>query len=223
MTVTSPFTVTGLVIGSTPTTTLSLVAAVLDGSAREIGRAYGFASIDERARGAFAIPLTFTAPLNSQPGRVQIWSISSIDGAVEHLNSVVVRVQGLELDRLLSQLVVAAAAKDAAALEPFMADPFRLVVQGARSPDLPMPQVAAIQRLVESGLNAGAPRVDFSVDARALLGDRVILGPDVIHVIYSTGWGPEGRDDAFLLIGEEGARAQLTGMVYVPAAMIDYR
>ena len=80
-----------------------------------------------------------------------------------------------------------------------------------------------MRQLEENALGAGAPRLDFSVDARALLGDRVVLDPDVVHVVYSTGWGPEQRDDAFLLISEVDGRAQFTGMVYVPEALIDYR
>lgn len=223
MTITSPFTATGLAAPSTFSVTLSLVVAVLDGSAQEIGRAYGFAEVGAGKRGAFAIPVTFTAPVNNQPGRVQVWSVSPRDGAIDHLNSAAVHIRGLELDPLLSQLNAAAAAQGSAALSALMSDPFRLVVYGARSLDVPMPQAAVIERLAESGLHAGAPRLDFSVDAHKLLGDRVMIGPDVVHIVYSTGWGPEERDDAFLLISEVDGRAQFTGMVYVPEALIDYR
>jgi len=219
ITVTSPFTVTGLAAGSTP----SLVVAVLDGSAQEIGRAYGFAAGGFGNYATFAVPVTFTVPANSQPGRVQVWSMSSRDGAIEHLNSVAVRVQGMELDPLLSQLDAATVARGSAALSSLMTDSFQLVVYGSRGLDAPMPQAEVMRQLEENALGAGAPRLDFSVDARALLGDRVVLGPDVVHVVYSTGWGPEQRDDAFLLISELDGRAQFSGMIYVPEALIDYR
>ena len=219
ITVTSPFTVTGLAVGSAP----SLVVAVLDGSAQEIGRAYGFAADGFGKYAPFAVPVTFTIPANSQPGRVQVWSMSPRDGAIEHLNSVAVRVQGMELDPLLSQLDAATVARGSAALSSLMTDSFQLVVYGSRGLDAPLPQAEAMRQLAEDALGAGAPRLDFSVDARALLGDRVVLGPDVVHVVYSTGWGPEQRDDAFLLISEVDGRAQFSGMIYVPAALIDYR
>ena len=219
ITVTSPFTVTGLAAASAP----SLVVAVLDGSAQEIGRAYGFAKVGSGKYAPFAVPVTFTVPANSQPGRVQVWSMSPRDGAIEHLNSVAVRVQGMELDPLLSQLDAVAIARGSSALSSLMADPFQLVVYGSRGLDVPLSQAEALRQLEENALGAGAPRLDFSVDARALLGDRVVLDPAVVHVVYSTGWGPEQRDDAFLLISEVDGRAQFTGMVYVPEALIDYR
>ena len=104
-----------------------------------------------------------------------------------------------------------------------MADPFRLEMYGSQRVASLLTRAEAIQQLAKSGLNTGAPRLDFSVNARALLSKRVMLGPEVIHVVYSTGWGPQQRDDAFLLISEVDGRAQLSGMIYVPAAMIDYR
>jgi len=219
ITVTSPFTVTGLAAASAP----SLVVAVLDGSAQEIGRAYGFAKVGSGKYAPFAVPVTFTVPANSQPGRVQVWSISPRDGAIEHLNSVAVRVQGMELDPLLSQLDAVTVIRDSTALSSLMADPFQLVVYGSRGLELPLSQAGVMLQLEVNALGAGAPRLDFSVDARALLGDRVVLGPEVVHVVYSTGWGPEQRDDAFLLISEMDGRAQFSGMIYVPGALIDYR
>jgi hypothetical protein len=145
------------------------------------------------------------------------------DGAIDHLNSVVVRLQGLELDPLLSQLDAAIKARSSGALLPLLADPFRLEVYGSQRPASSLTRVETIQQLEKSGLNAGVPRLDFSVDARVLLGDRVVLGPEVVHVVYSTGWGPAQRDDAFLLISEVDGRARFSGMIYVPEALIDYR
>jgi LysM repeat protein len=223
ITVTSPFTVTGLAASSAAGPAPSLVIAILDGSAQEIGRAYGFADVGTGKYATFAVPVTFTVPANSQPGRVQVWSVSPRDGAIEHLNSVAVRVQGMELDPLLSRLDAAAATRGSAVLSSLMADPFQLVVYGSRSLEAPLSQAEAMRQLEENVLGAGAPRLDFIVDARALLGDRVALGPDVVHVVYSTGWGPEQRDDAFLLISEVDGRAQFSGMIYMPEALIDYR
>jgi LysM repeat protein len=217
MTVTTPFTVTGLAAVTAP----SLVIAVLDGSTQEIGRAYGFGDAGSGKYGAFAIPVTFTVPANSQPGRVQVWSVSPRDGAIEHLTSAAVRVQGLELDPLLARLDAAMAARGSTALSSLMADPFHLAVYGSRDTELPRLQV--MQQLEKNALNVGAPRLDFSIDARALLGDRIVLSPDVVHAVYSTGWGPEQRDDAFLLISEVDGRAQFSAMIYVPEALIDYR
>ena len=222
MTVTSPRTVTGWVVGPNAAAP-DLVVAVLDGNAQQIGRAYGFAAGGSGKYASFAVPITFTVPANSQPGRIQVWSVSRRDGAIDHLNSVVVRLQGLELDPLLSQLDAAIKARSSGALLPLMADPFRLEVYGSQRLASPLTRAEAIQQLEKIGLDAGAPRFDFSVDARTLLGKRVALGPEVLHVVYSTGWGPEQRDDAFLLISQVDGRARWSDMIYVPAAMIDYR
>ena len=147
--------------------------------------------------------------------------MSAQDGAVEHLSSVAVRLQGLELDPLLSQLEIATATKSAAGLSALMADSFRLVVYGSRGLELPLLEVK--RQLEKNSVTPGAPRLDFGVDAHALLGDRVVLSPDVVHVVYSAGWGPEQRDDAFLLISKVDGRARFSGMIYVPEALIDYR
>jgi hypothetical protein len=67
------------------------------------------------------------------------------------------------------------------------------------------------------------PRLDFSVNARALPGKWVTLGPEAVHVVYSTGWEREQHDDAFLLSSEVAGRAQFSGMIYMPETQIDYR
>ena len=61
------------------------------------------------------------------------------------------------------------------------------------------------------------------MDGRTLLESQLAVGPEVSHVVYSTGWGPKQDDDAFLLIGNVDDRARWIGMVYVPHALIDYR
>ena len=55
-------------------------------------------------RGPFSLTVPFTVPANSQPGRIQVYTESPRDGAVEHLNSVTVVLQGLDLDALLERL-----------------------------------------------------------------------------------------------------------------------
>ena len=112
-------------------------------------------------------------------------------------------VQGLELDLLLSQLERAIAAKDYAALRPLMTDPFPL--ERYRSQAITMTPAQAVAQLQTDYLGPGAPRLDFSVDARALLGDRVKFAPDILHVVYSVGRGPGREDDTFLLSGRRPA------------------
>jgi hypothetical protein len=217
VTITNPVTVTGLAAGFEQ----SVVIAVLDGSAGEIGRAYGVIEGEYGQQGPFTTAVPFTPPANSQPGRIQVWSVSPRDGAIEHLSSVSVMVQGLELDPLLSQLERAVAAKDYAALRPLMTDPFPL--ERYRSQAITLTPAQAVAQLQKDYLGPGAPRLDFSVDARVLLGDRVKFAPDILHVVYSVGWGPGREDDAFLLIGDAAGRARWAGMIYVPRGQVDYR
>ncbi|MDQ1301160.1 MAG: hypothetical protein QG637_1081, partial [Chloroflexota bacterium] len=217
VTITNPVTVTGLAAGFEQ----SVVISILDGSAGEIGRAYGVIVGEYGQQGRFTTTVPFVVPANSQPGRIQVWNVSPRDGAIEHLSSVSVLVQGLELDPLLSRLERAVAAKDYAALQALMSAPFRLARY--RGQDADMTPALAIETLQRDFLGPGAPRLDFSVDARALLGDRVKFAPDVFHVVYSAGWGPARADDAFLLIGDVAGRARWVGMLYVARAAVDYR
>lgn len=62
--------------------------------------------------------------------------------------------------------------------------------------------------------------VDLSVDARRQLES---LPPGVTHVVFSTGWGLDQRDDAFLLFSVD-ARGQTrwNGMAYVFDALRPY-
>lgn len=217
ITITSPVTVTGLASGFEQ----SVVIAVLDGSAGEIGRAYGVIEGAYGQQGPFTASVPFTPPANSQPGRIQVWNVSPRDGAIEHLSSVSVLVQGLDLDPLLTQLERAVAAADYAALQALMATPFRLArYRGSETTTTPAEAIAALRR---DYWGPRAPRLDFSVDARALLGDRVKFAADIVHVVYSVGWGPGQEDDAFLLIGDVAGRARWAGLLYAPRAAIDYR
>lgn len=217
MTITSPVTVTGLAAGFEQ----SIVVAVLDGSAAEIGRAYGSIVGEYGRQGAFTTSVTFSVPANTQPGRIQVWSVSPRDGAIEHLSSVPVVVQGLGLDPLLWQLAAGLSSRDYAGLATLMADPFSWWLYRGDTTVLTPTQALAQLRQVDVG--PAAPLADFSVDARKLLAGRVILPPSVVYVVYSVGWGVGGKDEAFLLIGDVGGRARWSGILYVPQEWVDYR
>ena len=212
MTITSPVQVTGLASGFEQT----VVVAVLDGSGGQIGLAPGMIVGEYGQQGTFTATVPFTLPANSQLGRIQVWSESPRDGAIEHLNSVTVMIQGLDLDQLLEQLESAIKTKDYAALPSLMTDPFQLDFYQAES--LSITPAEAVQRLRDDYLGPGVPFLDFSVNARDLLDGRVDLEPDIIHVVYSPGWGEDRSDDAFLLIGNVGGRARWVGMLYVKSA-----
>lgn len=230
VTVTSPIIVSG--VASSPFEQ-TVVAAVLDGSGAQIGIAPGIIVGEMGARGPFTISVPFGVPFNSQPGRIQVFTESPRDGAMEHLSSVTVIIQGLELDALLERLETAIFAKDSAvreaaisandsaALEALMAPQFRL--GGYRSEWVDMPVSQAAEMLRVNYFKPGSPRLDFSVDARGMLGDKVTWPDDVVHVVYSTGWGANKNDDAFLLFGSVDGQARWTGMLYVAHDLIDYR
>jgi hypothetical protein len=92
-----------------------------------------------------------------------------------------------------------------------------------RSGGMTLTPAAAIEQLRLSQMGPGIPRLDFSVDARGLLGSRGAFGPEVTHVVYSTGWGMNRNDDGFLMIGDVDGQARWIGLLYVPHALIDYR
>jgi LysM repeat protein len=217
VTVTNPALVSGFASSPFEQT---VVVAVLDGSGGRIGLASGIVSGAYGKRGPFSVTVPFTVPANSQPGRIQVFTESPRDGATEHLSSVTVMLQGAGLDTLLGQLDAAINAKDDATLESLMGPSFRLSLY--RSEGALFKPAEMRERLQLSYLGPGAPRLDFSVDARALLDPQIELGPEVSHVVYSTGWGPKQDDDGFLLIGEVADQARWVGMLYVPHALIDY-
>jgi len=217
MTVTSPVTVIGLGSGFEQT----VVVAVLDGSGGQIGLVPATVVGEYGQQGTFTATVPFAVPANSQLGRIQVWSESPRDGAIEHLNSVTVMIQGLDLDALLADLSDAVAARDYSTLADLMADPFQLSLYQSEGESRTPAQM--IERLQEDYLGPGEPYLDFSVSARDLLGDRVSFGPDIVHVVYSRRWGQGAADDAFLLIGNVAGRARWVGMLYVPGALIDYR
>ncbi len=217
-TVVSPVVVTGLASAFEQQVTVR----ILDETGNEIGLGVGFIDADMGQRGPFTATVPFAVPLNTQFGRIQVYSVSPRDGAVEHLNSITVRLQGLDLDPLLSLLKEAIENKDYTDLRGFM-PPDAFSIGLYQSEGVTLTPDEAIQQLQEKYLGPGTPQVDLSVEGRELLQDRVVFPADVRWVAYSTGWGPEGKDDAFLLIVERNGRAFWGGLLYVPADLIDYR
>lgn len=220
MTITSPITVSGMASSPFEQT---VVAAVLDGSGAQIGVATGSIAGEMGARGPFTVTVPFTVPFNSQPGRVQVFTESPRDGAIEHLSSVTVAIQGLDIDALLEQMETAISLKDPVMLAALMSPQFRFGAGGLKSELANMSAQQAIAMLWLYGQESASPRLDFSVNARGLLGDRITWPDDVLHVVYSTGWGANQNDDAFLLFGSVDGRARWTGILYVVNDLIDYR
>lgn len=218
MTITSPVLVSGLASSPFEQT---VVVAVLDATGGRIGMASGIISGEFGQRGPFSVTVPFVLPFNSQPGRIQVFTESPRDGAMEHLSSVTVKLKGSDVDALLDQLAGAVSAKDYARLQSLMGPKFTLSFY--RSEGAEMSPEEAVGRLRSELMGPGGPRLDFSVDARALLGSRLNFGPEVSHLVYSTGWGSNRNDDAFLTIGDVDGQARWIGLLYVPHALIDYR
>ena len=216
-TVTSPAVVTGQGAAYEQ----NLAVRVLDAAGYEIGR--GTARIDSAlgAIGPYSGVVTFTVPASTQPGRIQVYSESPGDGAIEALASVTVLLQGSGLDAAIEQTKAALEGKDYAALAALMTDPWHLALNRAESLSLSRSQ--ALEQLQASYLGPGRVFVDLSVDARRLLAGQATLAPDVTHVVYSTGWGAAQSDDAFLLFGVDAAgRARWGSMIYISAALRPY-
>ena len=154
-------------------------------------------------------------------GRVQVYSVSPRDGAIEYLNSVSVVLQGLELDERIEALKAALEGKSYAALLGLLPAEGFLFGQ-YQSEGVVLTPVELVDLLEKEYLGPGEVFVDFSVDGRKLLGDRAAPGPAIRHVLFSTGWGEGKADDAFLFIGEEDGKAVWSGMLYVPNELRDY-
>ena len=165
MTVTNPALVTGFASSPFEQT---VVVAVLDGSGGRIGLASGIITGEYGQRGPFSVTVPFAVPANSQPGRIQVFTESPRDGALEHLSSVTVMLQGAGLDVLLGQLDAAVNAKDYAALESAMDQRFSLGLY--RSERAQITPAEMRERLQLSYLGPGAPHLDFSVDAPCAAG-----------------------------------------------------
>ncbi len=217
-TVVSPVTVTGLASAFEQQVTVR----ILDEAGKEVGLGIGFIDADMGQRGPFTATVPFVVPLNTQFGRIQVYSVSPRDGAVEHLNSVTVRLQGLDLDPVIDLLSEAIRTKNYDDLRDFMPpDAFSIGLYHAEGQVLTPDE--AIEQLKDVYLGPGDVTVDPSVDAQGLLAGRVTFPADVRMIVYSTGWGEDQQDDGFLLIVERDGRAYWGGLLYVPADRIDYR
>jgi hypothetical protein len=160
-------------------------------------------------------------PANTQPGRVQVYSLSPIDGAIDHLSSVVVTLAGSGLDPTIEQIKKALEGKEYALLAPAMSDLFALAFY--RSEGLSLSSEQALLALEKTYLGPGDVFVDLSVNGRAVLGDNAIFSPEVTHVVYSSGWGPDQADDALLLFETDDAgQTRWGGMLYIFDALKDY-
>lgn len=218
ITVTSPVLVSGFASSPFEQT---VVVAVLDAGGAPIGLAPGIIVGEYGQRGPFSVTVPFAVPANSQPGRIQVYTESPRDGAIEHLSSVTVALQGLELDPLLERLERAVNAKDYAALAALMGPEFQFGFYASEWAFLTAAE--AIELLRTDYLEPSSPYLDFSINARQMLGDRATFPPEVIHVVFSPGWGSERNDDAFLMISDVAGQAHWTGMLYVRHDLIDYR
>jgi hypothetical protein len=219
MTVTNPITVTGFGYGDFEQT---LVVRVLDGTGFPVGQGYAIVNSTLGEPGPFTATVTYDVPANVQPGRVQVYSLDPRDGAIAHLSSVVIRLPGSGLDAVIGQFKKALETKDYEALAGLMTDPWLLGFYGFEG--IPLSKEEAINQLATNYLEPGAVFVDLSVDARELLGDDFALPPNVVHVVYSAGWGPDQTDDAFLLLMQDDqGMARWGGIIYVFDALRDYK
>lgn len=218
MTVTNPIAVTGLGVA----TEQVLVVRVLDGAGYEVGLSYVLLAGAAGQPSLYTGTVTYTVPAATQPGRIQVYSLSPVDGAIEHLTSVVVTLQGAGLDGAVENLKVALESQDYEALQKLLTDPWILAFY--RSDGLMLDSAGALEQLRTNYLGPGDVFVDLSVNAAALLKERVELAPIVEYVVFSTGWGPDGKDDAFLLfVLDEEEQTRWGGMIYVFDALRDYR
>ena len=88
-TISSPVTITGF--GSAFENTLAV--NVLDETGSVVGTGYVMVDAEVGQYGPFTGVINYTAPSTTQVGRVQIFSVSPRDGAIEHLTSVNVKLQ----------------------------------------------------------------------------------------------------------------------------------
>lgn len=218
VTVTNPVTVGG--IGFAPFEQ-TLVVRILDATGYEVGLGYAIVQGEPGQPGPYSAAVTYTVPANAQPGRVQVYSLDPRDGAIAHLSSVVVTLPGAGVDEVIDQLKKALETKDEGALATLMTDPW--LVGFYQSEGLSLTKAKAIEQLRRNYLGPGKVFVDLSVDARDLLGKNAVLPPEVMQVVYSTGWGPDQSDDAFLLIVRDAqGKAHWGGMLYVFDVLRNY-
>ncbi|MHB1356715.1 MAG: LysM peptidoglycan-binding domain-containing protein [Anaerolineae bacterium] len=87
--VTSPVTVTGW--GSGFENTLSV--AILDEDGRILGQGTVMVNAEFGQYGPFTGTLTFKMPATAQVAKLQVYSVSARDGSIDHLNSVLIKLE----------------------------------------------------------------------------------------------------------------------------------
>jgi LysM repeat protein len=87
--ISSPVTVTGFGAGFENT----LAVDILDQTGVAIGQGYVIVDAEFGQTGPFTGTIEFTAPAEAQLGRIQVYTISPRDGAIEHLASVTVNLK----------------------------------------------------------------------------------------------------------------------------------
>lgn len=70
----------------------NLVVIVLDEAGMVLGQGYVIVDAESGKYGPFTGTIEFTAPASAQMGRIQVFSVSPRDGAIERLSSVAVRL-----------------------------------------------------------------------------------------------------------------------------------
>ncbi len=193
----------------------SLYVTVLDAGGTEVGIGPAVISMTAGGLAYFSAEIAFQTPANTQLGRIQVWSESRRDGAIQHLCSRTVRLQGLELDALLSFLERALTAKDYAGLRDALGDEFRVIQDEADDDALASP--SEIEQFFEQCLEPAEPVLDFSVSPQWFMTHLTQVEElNLIHAVYSSGWGASGERNAWLLIGNVGGRARWVGMYLLP-------
>jgi LysM repeat protein len=217
VTVSNPIQISGYAAGAGQ----ELVVRVLDAAGVEIGLDYATIDADPGEAGPYSATISYTMPVDPQLGRIQVYSLSPRDGAIEHLSSLEVNLEASGLDDPMSPLKEALEAQDYEALVELMTDEW--VLGFYQSEGLLVDKEVALAQLERSYLGPGDVRVDLTTDALSLLGDRVEFSADVVDVLYATGWGRDQVDDAFLLVVEDDeGQLRWGGMLYVFAALQDY-
>lgn len=238
MTITSPVLVTGIGSGFEQ----QLAVRVLDETGAQIGGGTAFISAEPGQAGPFTGTITFTMPSRVQVGRIQVFSASPRDGAIEHLSSVSVNLAAQsptasesatpapevkasptpsELDALIAAVKAALESKDYPTLQAAMPED-NFIIGFYLSEGQSLTPAQAIEQMRLNYLGPGTVKVDTSKDALSLLGDRASFGATVRAVVFSTGWGPKGKDDGFLIFEEIEGHIYWSAMLYVRDDVRDY-
>jgi LysM repeat protein len=239
LTITSPVTVTGVGSGFEQ----QLTVRVLDEMGAEIGSGTALIGAEPGQSGPFTGTVTFTVPSRAQMGRIQVFSVSRRDGAIEHLSSVSIHLAAQrpampesaatptpevkasptpsELETLIAAVKAALESKDYPTLQAAMPED-NFVIGFYLSEGQSLTPAQAIEEMRLNYLGPGAVKVDTNKDALRLLGDRASFGATVRAVIFSTGWGQRAKDDGFLIFEEIEGHIYWSAMLYVREETRDY-